>query len=181
MPTVTSHNLQIGLQPGSLGVGKIFLHRRIRDEISVPQGLHVFFSIPIFQGEKLGFVVQNWCFRAVQDLVLCEQNSCYREIQQDKVTFFFAECHSHDEKETAQKILQIYRTSFKLQPCMASERNDDCGCTAWLASSSLLHCQTPVDTHGRSSELTNHFFVQGFHHFGMNLSVIGKQQLECKR
>ena len=55
-------DLKIGLQQNSMGVGKLFLHGWIRNEIAVPQGSNEFCSIPIFHDEKSGFVLKVWQF-----------------------------------------------------------------------------------------------------------------------
>ena len=62
-----SHDLQIDLATCTLGVGKIFLHRRIRNEIAVRYGHHGFSSIPIFAHEKCEFVLRTEPFWSLLD------------------------------------------------------------------------------------------------------------------
>ena len=71
MSAAASRNLQIDLQQNSLGVGKIFLHRQIRDEKAVRHSLHRFCSVPIFSHEKCRFVPHNARFLPLRGMHKC--------------------------------------------------------------------------------------------------------------
>ena len=57
---------KLGFDTIAMGVGKILLHGWNRLEMTVPYGFNRFCSIPRSWGEKMGFVLKTWWFRALQ-------------------------------------------------------------------------------------------------------------------
>ena len=57
---------KLGFDTISMGVGGMFLHGWNRLEMAVPYGFNGFCSIPRSWGEKMGFVLKTWWFRALQ-------------------------------------------------------------------------------------------------------------------
>ena len=86
-PVWCSGCFKLGFDTIAMGVGKMFLHGWNRLEMAVPYGFNGFCSIPRSWGEKMGFVLKTWWFRALQAASktkwkkFCSQNATWDFLQ----------------------------------------------------------------------------------------------------